>query len=102
MSDIRQARQAVIARILEGTGEASHALRRSAFDNAGLEEPLGGLVSKVAEHAYQVTDEDVSAARATGLSEDQIFEVVVCAAIGQASRQYDNAIKALQVAAEGK
>jgi hypothetical protein len=102
MSNIRQPRQAVIARILEGTGEASHALRRAAFDNLGLQEPLGRLIRKVAEHAYQVTDEDVAAARAAGLTEDQIFEVVVCAAMGQSSRQYDKALAALKVAAEGK
>jgi len=30
-----------------------------------------------------------------GLSEDQIFELVVCAAIGQATRQYQSALGAL-------
>ena len=53
------------------------------------------LVEKVAHHAYTVTDEDVAAVRAAGLSEDQIFEIVVCAAIGQANRQYDSALAAL-------
>ena len=48
-----------------------------------------------------VTDEDIAAARASGLSEDQIFEIVVCAAIGQAKRQYDTALEALE-AATGK
>jgi hypothetical protein len=97
MSDITQARKAVIARILEGDGMASHALRRAAFDNAGLAlaEPLRTLIDKVAKHAYKVTDHDVSAAKASGLSEDQIFEIVVCAAIGQATRQYDAARAAL-------
>jgi len=32
--------------------------------------------------AYRVTDEEVTAARELGLSEDQVFEIVVCAAIG--------------------
>jgi alkylhydroperoxidase/carboxymuconolactone decarboxylase family protein YurZ len=95
MSDITQAHKAVITRILEGPGMASHALRRAAFDNAGLAEPLRTLIDKVAKHAYQVTDHDVSAAKASGLSEDQIFEIVVCAAIGQATRQYDAARAAL-------
>ena len=36
MSDITQARRAVVARILEGDGSATHAQRRAAFDNAGL------------------------------------------------------------------
>ena len=100
MSNIAQARRAVVARILEGEGRASHALRRAAFDNAGLVDPLSSLIDKVAKHAYKVTDEDIAAARASGLSEDQIFEIVVCAAVGQATRQYDTALAALEAASE--
>ena len=101
MSDITRARKAVVARILEGDGTASHAQRRAAFDNAGLAAPLNTLIDKVAKRAYTVTDEDIAAARASGLSEDQIFEIVVCAAIGQATRQYDTAFAALESATEG-
>jgi hypothetical protein len=36
--------------------------------------------------------------RTSGLSEDQIFEIVVCAAIGHAARQYDTALAALAAA----
>ena len=100
MSNIAQARRALLARILEGDGRASHAQRRAAFDNAGLAEPLNALIDKVAKHADKVTDEDIAAARASGLSEDQIFEIVVCAAIGQATRQYDTALAALEDATE--
>ena len=100
MSDITQARKAVVARILDGDGRASHAQRRAAFDNAGLAKPLSTLIDKVAKHAYKVTDEDIAAARASGLSEDEIFEIVVCAAIGQAVRQYDTALAALKAASE--
>jgi hypothetical protein len=99
MSNIQHARRAVITRILEGDGKASPAQRRAAFDNAEVSEPLSTLIQKVAKHAYNVTDEDIVAARALGLSEDQIFEIVVCAAIGQATRQYDTAFAALEAAA---
>jgi hypothetical protein len=102
MSDITQARKALVARILEGDGRASHAQRRAAFDNAGLPEPLTMLIDKVARHAYKVTDEDIATARASGFSEDQIFEIVVCAAIGQATRQYDAALAALAEAMTDK
>jgi alkylhydroperoxidase family enzyme len=95
MSDITQLHRALIARVLDRDGEAPIELRRAAFDNAGLGEPMRTLVEKVAYHADRVTDEDVAAVRAAGLSEDQIFEIVVCAAIGQASRQYKNALAAL-------
>jgi hypothetical protein len=100
MSDLTQARKALVARILEGDGRTSHAQRRTAFDNRGLAEPLTMLIDKVAKRAYKVTDEDIAAARASGLSEDQIFEIVVCAAIGQATRQYDTALAALEAATE--
>ena len=101
MSDIGEARKALVRRILEGAGEASPSERRAAFQNSGLAEPLGALVDKVARQAYRVTDEDITATKMSGFSEDQVFEIVVCAAIGQATRQYDTALAALE-AATGK
>jgi alkylhydroperoxidase family enzyme len=101
MSDIRQARKALARRILEGAGKVSPSERRAAFQNSGLAKPLAALVDKVARHAYRVTDEDITAAKLSGLTEDQVFEIVVCAAIGQATRQYDTAFAALG-AATGK
>jgi alkylhydroperoxidase family enzyme len=98
MSDIGQARRALVRRILEGDGKASLSDRRAAFNNSGLAEPAGTLIDKAARHAYRVTDEDIAAARASGLSEDQVFEIVVCAAVGQASRQYDTALAVLAAA----
>lgn len=91
----RAAHKVVVARVLEGDGRAPRGQRRAAFDNAGLVEPLRTLIDKVAERPTRVTDEDIAAVKASGLSEDQIFELVVCAAIGQATRQYETALKAL-------
>ena len=102
MSDIRQAREALARRILEGAGKVSPSERRAAFQNSGLAKPLAALVDKVARHAYRVTDEDITAAKVSGFNnEDQVFEIVVCAAVGQATRQYDTALAALE-AATGK
>jgi alkylhydroperoxidase family enzyme len=98
MSDISQARKALASRILEREAKASPSERRAAFHNSGVAEPLSTLVDKVARHADAVTDEDIAAAKASGLSEDQVFEIVVCAAIGQATRQYDAALAALEAA----
>ena len=100
MSDITKARKALVTRILERDGKASRAQRRAAFDHTGFAEPLNTLIDKVTTQAYRVTDEDVAAAKASGLSEDQIFEIVVCAAVGQATRQHDTALAALQAATE--
>ena len=100
MSDITELHHALVARVLDGNGKAPAELRRAAFDNAALGEPMRTLVDKVAHHAYKVTDDDVAAVRAAGLSEDQIFEIVVCAAIGQATRQCQTALAALASAKE--
>ncbi|HEX4169111.1 MAG TPA: hypothetical protein VHZ55_26915 [Bryobacteraceae bacterium] len=98
MSDIGEARKVLTSRILEGAGKASSSMRRAAFNNSGLAEPLGALADKAAKHAYTVADEDIDAARVSGLSEDEIFEIVVCAAIGQATRQCEAALSALESA----
>jgi alkylhydroperoxidase family enzyme len=100
MSEIASLYRKLVARVLEGDGKSAPELRRAAFENAGLGEPIRTLIEKVARHSYRVTDEDVAAVRAAGLSEDQIFEIVVCAAVGQASRQYASALAALASAVE--
>ncbi len=100
MSDVRQTREALTKRTLEGDGKASPSERRAAFDNSGLAGPAGALIDNVARRADRVTDEDIAAARASGFSENQIFELAVCAAIGQAGRQHDPALAALAVATD--
>src|SRR5579884_3327181 len=91
----RTAHRALVTRVLQGDGRATQADRRAAFENAGLPEPLGTLIDKVAVQPTRITDEDVAAVKASGLSEDQIFELVICAALGQATRQYETALAAL-------
>jgi alkylhydroperoxidase/carboxymuconolactone decarboxylase family protein YurZ len=60
------------------------------------------LVSKVVTRSYTVTDDDVAAVADAGLSEDQIFEIAVCAAIGAADRQYAGGLAALTEAIGGR
>lgn len=100
MSNVRQACKELMSRILDGEGRASKADRHAAFDNAGLSEPLSSLVDKVAKCAYKITDTDILAARASGLSEDQVFEIVICGAVGQSARQLDVALAALDAVME--
>ncbi len=102
MSDITELHRALLDRILRKDGTAPRGLRRAAYDNAGLEEPISTLVDKVALRSYSVADQDIAAVGAAGLSEDQIFEVVVCAAVGQATRQYTSALEALADATEAR
>lgn len=90
--------RALVARILEGDGGASRSQRRAAFDNRGLDEPLSTLNGKVAESPTRVTDEDIAALKTAGCSEDQVFELIVCAAVGQSTRQYEAGLAALDEA----
>lgn len=89
-------------RILNGKGRASPEQRARAFGNAGLTEPLNGLVGKVATSPAQVTDADFAAARAAGFTEDEIFELVICAAVGQSARLYDAGLAALSGTVAGE
>jgi hypothetical protein len=96
-ADFGELHQAIVTRILKGEGMASPSQRQAAFDNASLAGPLGILIDKVARYAYKITDEDIEAVKALGVSEDQIFELVVCAAVGSATRQYDNALALIRI-----
>jgi alkylhydroperoxidase family enzyme len=98
LSDITSLHSSLVGRVLEGEGRASPEIRRAAFDDEGLAEPVGTFVDKVAHRARMVTDADIDTLRKAGLSEDQIYEIVVCAAIGQATRQYRSALAALSAA----
>jgi alkylhydroperoxidase family enzyme len=53
-------------------------------------------LAKVRTKAYTVTDGDVDALRAAGLSEDEIFEQTVAAAIGEGLRRLDAAGRVLR------
>jgi hypothetical protein len=98
MSDIGQARERLTKRILYGEGKTSESERRAAFDNTNGSGPGHNLIDKVAKAANRIMDEDIAMAKASGLSEDQIFELVVCAAVGQATRQYEAGVAALRQA----
>jgi hypothetical protein len=91
----RAAHQALVDRVLNGAGRASPEQRDRAFGNAGLPPPLDALIDKVATRPAQVTDADFAAAKASGCTEDQLFELVICAAVGQSSRLYDAGLAAL-------
>jgi alkylhydroperoxidase family enzyme len=56
---------------------------------------LGPYLEKVRTGAYKVTDADVEALKAAGLSEDDIFEATVTVAIGEGLRRLDAAMDAI-------
>jgi hypothetical protein len=92
-------RGAAIARAVRGPGLSTADARLAAFANTDVDRRISALIDKVARNAWRVTDDDVDAAKRAGLAEDEIFELVVCAAFGQSSRQLTSARSALDAAA---
>jgi alkylhydroperoxidase family enzyme len=91
----RAAHRALVDRVLNGEGRASAEQRAHAFSNDGLSPPLDALIAKVATRPAQVTEADFAAAKALGFSEDELFELVICAAVGQSTRLYEAGLAAL-------
>lgn len=86
---------ALVDRIRNGKGSAPIELRARAFGNTDVPEPLRTLIDKVATRPTEITDTDFATARAAGFTEDQLFEVVVAAAVGRSARMYDAGLAAL-------
>ena len=95
-------RERVLQRALNGHGVDPAGARRAAFENPGVDERARRLVDKLANNAWKVTSDDVASTKAAGISEDEIFEMTVCAALGQATRQIDSAMRALDLATVAK
>jgi hypothetical protein len=92
-----QLRDRVYATVLDGPGHAGAALRRAAADGTGLPIELQGLVHKIRHHAYEVTDEDLARLTAT-YDDDQLFEIVVSAALGASRARLAAGLAALEKA----
>jgi hypothetical protein len=97
----RAAQRDLVDRVLNGEGTASAQQRAQAFGNDGLAPPLDALVSNVATRPAKITEADFASAKAAGFSEDQLFELVVCAAVGQSTRLYEAGLAALSAATDG-
>ena len=87
--------KAIKQQVLTGPGMSPPELRAKAFENNDLPEPLATLVDKVAGRSFHLTDGDFAMALAAGFTEDQLFELVICAAVGESSRQYEAGLSAL-------
>lgn len=85
---------AIVERVLRGAGVTSVAQRAEAAAPSGG----GAYLEKVRAHAYKITDEDIAALRAQGLSEDAIFELTIAAAVGVAQRRLAAAMEAIDAA----
>lgn len=94
----RAAYRALVDRIRQGPGETTADQRARAFANDDAGSALEPLLGKVATAPARVTGADYDTARAAGFSEDQLFELVIAAAVGQSTRMYEAALAALDEA----
>ncbi len=83
-------------RALSGPGTLDAGVRRAAAGEGALPQDLRSYVTKVRLHAYRVTDEDVAALRDARYTEDQIFELTICAALGAGRTRVEAALAALR------
>ena len=90
-------RDLVLETVLKGPGESLPAIRQAAADGRGVPADLQALVDKIHSHAYKVTDDDISNAQAK-YGDDQMFEIVVSAALGASRQRLLTGLKALSEA----
>ena len=90
-------RNNVIKRVLDGAGVAAPGRRRGAFERKGAPPELQVLLDKVEAHAYEVTDDDLRGLQAK-YSDDELFEIIVSAALGASERRLLAGLEALDEA----
>jgi hypothetical protein len=91
------ARRSLEETTLRGPGKTSTSVREQVAQRVDLPAELRSLVETVERHAYRVTDEDIAALKAK-YSEDELFEIVVSAALGASMRRLDAGLRALREA----
>ena len=85
----------MLERVLDGAGETENALRHAAADRKGLPGELQQLIDKIHDHAYKVTDEDLAQVQKK-YNDDQLFEIIVSAALGASRKRLLAGLAALE------
>jgi len=88
-------RDRVLHVVLDGPAETDSALRRTVADGQSAPAELQPLVDKIHANAYKVTDDDIARLQPK-YSEDQLFEIVVSAALGASRRRLEAGLEALR------
>jgi alkylhydroperoxidase family enzyme len=89
-------RAALEEAVLGAPGETDRTERRRAMEGEGATPELTAFVQRVQRHAYRITDEEVAALRAAGVSDDRLFELLVGAALGAAEARLAAGLRALE------
>jgi alkylhydroperoxidase family enzyme len=63
---------------------------------AEVPQELTAFVDRIAQHANQVTDDDVRSLRQAGYSEQAIFEITASAAVGAGLARFERGLAALR------
>ena len=90
-------RDSVLHTVIEGPGESEPAIRRAAAEGIGVPADLETLVEQIHHHAYRVTDEDI-ATLLPKYGDDQMFEIIVSAALGASRTRLLAGLRALDEA----
>jgi hypothetical protein len=90
-------RDAAFRAVFDGPAESGPAVRHAVADDVGVPTDLQALVSKIHRHAYKVTDDDLARLRET-YGDDQLFEIVVSAAVGASRIRLAAGLAALEKA----
>jgi len=88
-------RDQVLRSVLDGPAHTESSLRHAAAADGDVGAALQPLVDKIHRHAYKVTDEDLSRLR-PHYDEDQLFEIVVSAALGASRQRLVAGLRALE------
>lgn len=99
---VRKAAQSLLTKQAHCSTELRKAIEAKAArlggaDRERLEVPdeLIQFVEKVALHAYKVSDEEFQSLKDAGYSQDQIFEVTLCASLGASLARFERGLTAL-------
>ena len=75
-------------------------VRSGIIEGRILEDPLNAFVVRVRANATSINDDQIAELKASGLTEDEIFEATVCAAFVAGLERYEVAMKALKESAD--
>ncbi|GAB2846048.1 carboxymuconolactone decarboxylase family protein [Lentzea nigeriaca] len=81
--------------VFKSPGKTDPMARRAAASGDPSDAPWATYAAKVRNSSYQITDTDVADLKSLGLSEDEIFEITVAAAVGGGLRSLYAGLRAL-------
>ena len=87
---------AVRRAVFRSDGASDRATRSAAADDGELPERLSAYLAAVREESYRITEGHIDALKASGESEEEIFEVTVAAALGASLRRLDAGLRAIR------